>query len=210
MLKPHTEILDKKRLSLFKKLKTIVQNNWIIGGGTAIALQIIHRKSYDFDIFLPDVIPPNLLLKINKRLKSQIRPVINTEQELSVIVDEQVKLTFIKFPFPPLHKPVKTSFINIYSLPDLASNKAYAMGRRNEWKDYVDFYCLLTKAGINLEKTINETKKRFGGNFDEKLFWEQLVFWKDLKDFQIEYIGKTIPKIRIQKYFKNLTLKKFF
>ena len=102
-----------------------------------------------------------------------------------------------------------TQSIKLFSLSDLASNKAYVTGRRGEWKDYVDLYFLLKKAGLHLDSVINETKQRFGGNFDEKLFWGQLIYWDDLKDFKVEYIGKPVAKEIIQKYFKNITLKKF-
>lgn len=206
----YTDIFDQKRLSLFNSLSELIEKDWLLGGGTALALQINHRKSYDFDVFLPKQVPQKLLAKINQELsKYKVRPTVNTSGELSVLVDEEMKLTFVKFPFPSLHKPIKTQTINLFSLSDLASNKIYVIGRRGEWKDYVDLYFLLKKTNLKLNKIIKEAQKRFGGNFDEKLFWEQLVYWGDLKDFKIEYIKKSIAKESVQKYFKNLAFNRF-
>jgi len=38
----------------------------MLGGETSLALQLGHRKSYDFDIFTREYIPKFLLTKINQ------------------------------------------------------------------------------------------------------------------------------------------------
>ena len=91
----------------------------------------------------------------------------------------------------------------LFSLKDLASNKAYVIGRRGTWKDYVDLYWLVNKKGINLQKIVAEAKKRFAGNFSEKLFYQQLVYWKDIKEFNIEYLTEEINPQEIQRFFSN-------
>jgi hypothetical protein len=45
------EILDKKRKDIFAKLYKILGNDYYLAGGTALALQIGHRESLDFDVF---------------------------------------------------------------------------------------------------------------------------------------------------------------
>lgn len=53
----HLEILDKDRQKVFKKLRVFKQKA-ILGGGTALALQLNHRVSFDFDprMFLQQLI----------------------------------------------------------------------------------------------------------------------------------------------------------
>ncbi len=193
---------DKKRLEIFHRLKEF-SNDGVLAGGTALALQIGHRRSYDFDILMPAPLPKILLARLKKLGKFNIRPTVDTTNELTVFLDEKVKLTFLYFPFPPLHLPIRTDSINLYGLADISSNKAYTIGRRGEWKDYVDLYFLLQK-GLNIRKIVEETKSRFGGSFDEKLFWEQLVYWGDLKDFKIDFVGEETKKVKIQEYFTHL------
>lgn len=205
-----TNVLDKRGKVIFEKLGGLQEKDWLLGGGTALALQLNHRKSFDFDIFLVGQVPRGLLLRINQSLKDfKIRPLVDTSDELSVSLEGEKKLTFLKFPFPPLHNPLKTHRLKMFSLADLASNKAYVVGRRGEWKDYVDLYFLLKRATLSLKTIIGEAKKRFGGNFDEKLFWQQLVYWKDLRDFKIDYIGKQTSSQTIKQYFQKLALKRF-
>jgi len=46
----HWEILDEKRLGMVAKLRPF-KKNFYLAGGTALALQIGHRTSMDFDFF---------------------------------------------------------------------------------------------------------------------------------------------------------------
>ena len=73
---------------------------------------------------------------------------------------------------------------------DLASNKAFTVGKRGVWRDYVDLFYLLKFKLISLEQILKEAEKRFGDQFSAKLFLEQLVYNKDIFDFRIDYIGK--------------------
>lgn len=46
------KVLDKKRQAIFPELAALFQNKeHYLAGGTALALQIGHRESFDFDIF---------------------------------------------------------------------------------------------------------------------------------------------------------------
>jgi hypothetical protein len=72
-------------------------------------------------------------------------------------------------------------------MPDLvtlAAMKAFALGGRAKWKDYVDLYFLLMDH-IGLQQIIDKAKSIFGTSFTEKLFREQLSFFKDM-DYEEE------------------------
>ena len=45
----HLEVLDSNQKRIFKKLKFFPE--FYLAGGTALALQIGHRRSQDFDLF---------------------------------------------------------------------------------------------------------------------------------------------------------------
>lgn len=51
--------LDPERKRVFDKLAAFT-DTFVLAGGTAIMLQIGHRKSFDFDLFLPNPIPRTL------------------------------------------------------------------------------------------------------------------------------------------------------
>ena len=111
-----------------------------------------------------------------------------------------VKLTFFSFPYPVKH-PVKVdSIITIPSLLSLASMKAFALGRRSKWKDYVDLYFIL-KDYYSIQEISEEANIIFPSQFSEKLFREQLAFHKDIDYSEpVEYLVPEIREDEIKKF----------
>jgi hypothetical protein len=67
-------------------------------------------------------------------------------------------------------------------MPDLltlGAMKAFALGRRSKWKDYLDLYFLL-RDYITLEDIIQKAENIYGQEFSAKLFRSQLAFHKDI------------------------------
>jgi len=204
MLKLYTDFLDKNRLDVWRKLGNF-SDMGSLAGGTALALLLNHRKSFDFDIFSDRPINKNLLLKAREIFgANNIEIVIDSEDELSILYKDQIRMSFVYFPFKPLHPLTPTYSLQIFNVRDLLSNKAYAVGRRGAWRDYADIYWCLKKRIVDLPNLILETKKRFLGIFSEKLFLEQLVYFEDINDFAIEWIGKKVGNDEIKKYLINL------
>jgi len=175
-------------------------------GGTALALQMGHRYSYDFDIFCSKTIPAKLNLSIQDIFGKKIKKIVDSSHEFSFLTEDKVKVSFVFFPFPPLHRLVKTKSISLFSLLDLASNKAYTIGRRGEYRDYVDLFFLL-KNGLKLADIIKEAESRFGGAFSKRLFLQQLVYFDDFKDYQIDFLGQSYSTKEILKFFQSLIQK---
>ena len=48
---PNLEILPKSQQQLWQQLKPVSELGFVLYGGTAIALQLGHRQSIDFDFF---------------------------------------------------------------------------------------------------------------------------------------------------------------
>jgi len=80
-------------------------------------------------------------------------------------------------------------YTEIFDIRDLATAKAYAIGRRGVWRDYFDVYFLLKSRKVGLEDLLKMSKKRYGSLFSKKLFLEQLCYFDDINDFSIEYDG---------------------
>lgn len=192
------QLLDPKRERVFQKLSGFKQTA-VLGGGTALALQLGHRKSYDFDLFIKQPISSAVKQKVLAAFGKKNLQILNdTSGELTFFTEDGVKVTFLHFPFPPLHPLVVNLLLPLFDIKDLASNKAYLLGRRPSYRDYVDTYFLL-KYGLSLEQIVKEAKKRFEGGFSEKLFLEQLTYFDDLDDFEIEFLKEkklTPPEVK--------------
>ena len=191
--KIHLEILDKKRKEVFLKIQPILKD-FTLGGGTALALQIKQRRSFDFDFFSPKPIAKNILEKISQLGFFSVKPTFDTEDELSLIVDDEVKLTFLSYPFSKIFDRIfLDQNVQVFTLPGLAALKTYTIGRRGVWRDYYDVFSLLSNKYFTLKEIIELTTKEYGDIFSPKLFLSQLVYFQDIQDFGIVQIDNGLP-----------------
>ena len=61
----------------------------------------------------------------------------------------------------------------------MSAMKAFALGRRAKWKDYVDLYFIL-KAGHSIADITTKGKEIFENEFNEKIFRTQLAYFEDI------------------------------
>lgn len=197
----YLEAIKLKRKRVFEKLKRFPE--FYLGGGTALALQMGHRISVDFDLFSQKDIPSDFLDKIKKLFEnSKIIIFINHSEQLSVKVDG-TRIDFVKYNFPFIFEPIKFQGVNILQIPEIAAMKAYTIGRRATFKDYVDLYFILKEKHITIEEITKIAKKKYKDEFDSRLFLEQLIFFEDIKKMKLEFLKEKVNKKEIQKFFEE-------
>ncbi len=201
MSKLYFELLNKNQIKTLEILEKFSKYG-ILGGGTALMLQLSYRYSYDFDIFLPKLISRKFLYKLKQYFK-KIEIVVDTGDEFSFIsFPQRVKISFIYYPYPHLYKTISTPYLRFFSWKDIALDKAHTIGRRGEWRDYVDLYFII-KNGFFLKNIIKGCQKKFGDSFSEKLFLSQLTYFGDLKDFTADFMGKRYSPKEIENFFEK-------
>lgn len=194
------EFLDKKRLEIWSRLNEF-KDSGVLGGGTALAMQLNHRISYDFDIFTESEVGERLLLKLSKTFwEYTVTPIVDTTDELTVELSGEIKLTWLYFPFTRLENVIKSDSLDLFSINDLLANKAYAIGRRKTWRDYADIYWALKNNIITLDRLIEFSKNKFKNVFSDKLFLEQLVYFDDVEDRAIDWIGEKVENDEIKDF----------
>lgn len=191
--------LDPARRRVFDKLAAFA-DTFVLAGGTAIMLQISHRKSYDFDCFSLDSPPKTTLSKIKRIFGTDIYPTIHTKDFLTVYTRDRIELTFAKHPFPTLRTPVKTSSIPLFHIDDLVANKAYTIGRRPAWRDYVDLFFVLKWGLYTLEDVIRLAEKKFAGEFNAKLLLPQLTYFEDIRPAEMVFIKESYTDEEIKDF----------
>ncbi len=174
----HTEILTEQQKGLLSLISEF-KKEYILVGGTAIALYLGHRRSIDFDLFSNKRIKRKQIKNIIINKGFPVDNVIYEAFDQMHLIVNGVKLTFFEFP----HKinAVKT-FDNIIKIPDLltlGAMKTYALGGRAKWKDYVDLFYIL-KYHHSFEEITKKAKDIFGNFFNIKLFREQLSYFDDI------------------------------
>ncbi len=201
----HYEALTKKGESVFDILKRLeLLSSFSLAGGTGLALQIGHRVSVDFDFFSQKKLDDDLLKRLEKELPNEsIKVIRNDLGELTVLING-VKVTFLHYPFPTITPTVNLEKIRAYSVKEIAASKAYTIGRRGEYKDYVDLYFLFKKDYITLSEVISLSEKKYGDKFNGRLFLEQLLFKEDIQEMEVKFLKEEISEKEIFSYFEKI------
>ena len=182
---------------MFKNILTIDQENllplvklfssdYYLVGGTAIALHLGHRRSIDFDLFIDNTFDPMIIRNKIVQNKAIEHTFSQGAGELTVLI-EKVKITFSHYPFNITRSVNFDNYIQLPDLITLGAMKAFALGRRAKWKDYVDLYFIFQKHSF--QELIDKTNSIFKNEFNEKLFRTQLGYFDDI-DYteQIKYM----------------------
>ncbi len=182
----HKEILTETQLKLLPVVK-LFSKNFGLAGGTAIALHLGHRESLDFDLF-------SFIGFNNYSIKTKITEsavidtvLVNKKGEYTFLI-EGVKFTFFQFPYKISYSEPLDDIIKLPDILTLAAMKAFALGRRAKWKDYVDLYFIL-KAHHTVSEIAAKGVEIFGNEFNEKIFRTQLAYFADI-DYQEQVIFK--------------------
>ena len=173
----HPEILTDEQRDLLP-LVALFRKDFGLVGGTAIALHIGHRESIDFDLFSPEEFGNISLQRKIEKVRAIDEVLVNREGEFTFLIGT-VKFTFFQYPFDI---PYSENFQNAARLPTLltlAAMKAYAMGQRNKWKDYVDIYFIL-RDHFDIAKISAHAAALFGDRFNERMFRNQLPYYDDI------------------------------
>jgi hypothetical protein len=203
----HKEILSDNQSRLLPLISAF-SKDYYLAGGTAIALQVGHRQSLDFDLFTKNEIKP---VSIKNKLKSGNigYKIIHQEYDQLHILIHDVKITYFVFPY---EIRANLQFDNIIKMPvliDLAAMKAFAFGGRAKWKDYVDMYFLL-KNNFSLTRIEEKAKEIFKGSFNPKLFRQQLAYFSDIDYSEsIKYIREKPEEDEIKRFLQDIATQAF-
>jgi len=194
----HTQIFNSNQTALLPLVKLFRKEFYLVGG-TAIALHIGHRRSIDFDLFKYKPLKPKNIIDTISGFKYPYVVTRRVTEQLNVTIHD-VKFTFFQYPYEINATEKLIDILRLPTLLDLAAMKAFALGRRSKWKDYVDLYFLL-KDHYTVNQISDRTTLIFGQLFSEKLFRAQLSYFEDI-DFSepVEFLSVPVPEETIKEF----------
>jgi len=204
----HDEVLTKEQKDILPLIAEFKKEFYLVGG-TAIALQIGHRYSIDFDLFSFKEIKRKRIKKIIAKKNFIVDKVHYEGYDQMHLSVNNIKVTFFQYEFFIEHPVNYKDIISMPTLLDLAAMKAYALGGRAKWKDYVDLYFLL-KYHFSFKQISNRAIELFENYFNERLFKEEISYFKDISySEQIEYVGTPIPEEEIKEFLIDVATEPF-
>jgi hypothetical protein len=174
------DILDQNRvdiLPLFKGFK----DDFYLAGGTALALQLGHRDSIDFDFFSEKSFSTeNLTQEVEQIFRHHKVAKIQQEKDtLTFVINDTIKISFFSYPYKLINPLLDEDNFKMASLNDIGAMKLSAITSRSVLKDYVDLYFILHK--ISIEELSKLTKEKFP-TIDINLILKSLVYFDDIQE----------------------------
>ncbi|MEQ8992097.1 MAG: nucleotidyl transferase AbiEii/AbiGii toxin family protein [Pseudomonadales bacterium] len=178
---PNTSTLPKPQRQLWRELRPLA-DQFVLYGGTAIALRLGHRASVDFDYFTEHLLDIDSMLKTLAFLSAA--DVLQREPNtLTVSVNRggPVKLSiFGDISFGRIGTPDRTEDgVAVVASPiDLLATKLKVLLQRIEIKDYLDIEALL-RSGVDLAQGLGGAAALYGNAFAPMECVKALVYFQE-------------------------------
>ena len=181
MFTPDVSILPGPQRQLWAELGA-TPKEFVLYGGTALALRLGHRQSEDFDFFSNKAFKATSLRESIPYLKHGEMTQFQ-DNTLTAIVDRNgpVKLSFFgSLGIKRVQDPdtVEENGIQIASMLDLLASKLKTVQSRAEAKDYRDIVGTLN-AGLTLAEGLAAAAAIYGKQFNGALSLKALTFFED-------------------------------
>ena len=190
------DILDKHRKKILPLLKHF-KDDFYLAGGTALALQIGHRDSIDFDFFSNNGFDTTQLFSKLKTIfiEFQVLKIQEEKNTLTILIDNKIKISFFSYAYKLLKNTIE----------DIACMKLSAIISRATNKDYFDLYFILQK--ILLKTLLHMCKKKFI-DIDTNLILKSLVYFDDINTEPIKFENNMNIEFGIVQHFLIQEVKK--
>ena len=181
-IKLYWDIFDKERLALLPKLKFLKERGFYLAGGTALALQIKHRKSVDFDFYYKNKFDSEkILFEFQKKNKKVV--LIQKAEDTLIVKVEGIEISLFTYPYKLVKQLIETEYLNLASIEDIAAMKLIAIIQRGVQRDLVDLYFLIKCLG--LAKIVQLTKEKYP-IFNKYLGLQALTYFGDAENASLE------------------------
>lgn len=178
---PKLNILPAPQRAVWNELKA-TPKQFVLYGGTALALRLGHRVSEDFDFFTNASVDPHDLFEQIPYLRGA-KVTLSRENTLTCILDRGGAVPVSFFGELGLRRVANPDVavengVQIASLLDVAGCKMAVVQKRAEGKDYRDIVALLEN-GISLQKALAAAKAIFGKQFEPRATLRALSYFAD-------------------------------
>jgi len=156
-------------------------DKWYLAGGTALALQVGHRKSVDLDFFTTvksfdeKKVEETLSLSGVWQTTSLTRATVYGELD-------GAKMSLIAYPFfTPMKPLLQIGHVSLIKPEDIAAMKIIAVCQRGKKRDFFDLYWLSLHTQ-DLKKSIEFAQNQYSVKQNPNHILKSLVYFEDAED----------------------------
>lgn len=211
---PHWEVVTPKMQRLFLHIgEQPFSHRFYLAGGTALSLQIGHRRSVDLDFF-------STTDELNNRSRNEIiagvtsfpTSIMESAGGNLLLVVDDVRVGFFGYGYPLVEGPIRCENIDLASIPDIGLMKCDALISRGSRKDFYDLYFIARKIPLERLLELGEKKYPLFRDFPLMVLERMVLFDNADRDVQPE-LFESIPWAQVKQFFMEqarLLSKKWF
>jgi len=162
-----TNTLEESTLDLLKRLQKIpLLSELRLVGGTALALQLGHRRSVDLDFFGP--IDAEGLQIADEMYAAGLEDivVIRDTRTIKIFIVNTIKVDIVSYRYKWLASSIEIDDVKLADIKDIAAMKLAAITNRGTKKDFIDIFFLLQQFTIKQMVKLYEQKFTDGSIFN--------------------------------------------
>jgi hypothetical protein len=155
----HKETVAASTLGLIKQLQEdLIFSGFYLVGGTALALQLGHRKSIDIDLFTQSRFDNQFFLEHLEKEYHFSMQYMHTNTLKGII--DGVFVDFLRHDYTYVTEPISIEQIKMLDKKDIAAMKVNAIiGNGTRSKDFIDIYFLLKE--FSFEQILSFYEKKY-------------------------------------------------
>ena len=183
---------NQKRILFLLSKEKIINNNFYLSGGTALAeFYLRHRLSEDLDFFSEQEFDVEAISAFFKKIQKDagIKSVkyeqsFNRNLFFLELENDFIKTEFTYFPFTRIETGKNIDSLQIDSLLDIAVNKVFTIYQKPRSRDFIDLYLILKlKPEWNIDELVKKAHIKFDNYLDPLQLSAQFVKVDILKDY---------------------------
>ncbi len=154
----YSHILNTVQAQILPKL-SFTKPQFYLGGGTALALQLGHRTSVDFDFYAPKKFDNQKLANTISQIFPETKTSATQSPNTLRIDVMGTEVSAFLYEYQLLDQLIDYGSVLLAGLRDIAAMKTAAVIQRARQRDFYDIYYLIKELGI--ETFINATYQKF-------------------------------------------------
>ncbi|MBI5652883.1 MAG: nucleotidyl transferase AbiEii/AbiGii toxin family protein [Chloroflexi bacterium] len=198
-------VLAPSAKELFAILRDSPQiKDFFLAGGTALALQMGHRTSVDFDFFSPtNPVLEDWRQSVVADLEAKGKVEIQSQNDGTLLVRfENVPMSFFRYPYPFIAPPIVEKNLRIASVLDIGLMKMAAIIGRGRKRDFIDLYFIAQQ--ISLDELFEHCTEKFPNVRDFALQAARaLVYFEDAEADPLPRMFQSVQWNRVRKFFER-------
>lgn len=193
-------ITDDMRVILREFFKSQIGDKFYLAGGTALSLQLGHRRSVDLDFFSPTEDIPSVRVDLEDSL-SALKPELSDPSWGNLVfVVKNVRVGFYGYGYALLNPLVQDESLRLASLEDIALMKMDALLSRANRKDFYDLYFIAQN--ISLRRLFDLAPKKYPSVRDfEVQATKRLIYFESAERDREPNLLKPVAWDVVKNYF---------